>query len=108
MGDLDWSDPLSYFSSIYCVPSTAMGVAASYSDTLPARLVLVSHFTEGNTEAKSKGTHLRLIAYGWPMLVAQEPLGRETRSSHPHLGLVAAVSRDCPRPGGGVTGFCIP
>lgn len=108
MGDLYWSDLPSHFSSTYCVPHTAMGIIASHPDTVTARLVFVASFTKDDTEAKSKDAHLGLIVHRWLMLGAQGPLGRETGSSHPHLGLVAAVSRDCPRPDGGVTGFCIP
>lgn len=108
-GDLDWSDLASHFSSTYCAqPSTAVGIIASHSDSETARLVFMSLFTEDNTEAKRKGTQLGLTAYRWLMLGAQGPLGRETGSSHPHLGLVAAISRDCPRLDGGVTAFVFP
>lgn len=104
MGDLYWSRPRGRFSSTYCVPGMAIGARVSHPDAVP-NLALVSHITDGNTKAESKGIHLRLIAHRWSILGAQEPLGRATRSSHPHLGL---LSRDCPRPDGGVTGFCIP
>lgn len=63
----------------------AVGVRVPHFDTIPARLVLVSHFTDSNTEAKSKASHLGCIAHRWPMLVAQEPLGRGSRSSPPHI-----------------------
>lgn len=49
---------------------------------------MVSYFTEGNVETKSKGTYLGPTAHKWLILGA---LGRETRSPHQDLGLVAAV-----------------
>lgn len=60
----------------------------SHSDTEPVRLLVVSHFTERNAEAKSKGTHLGLTAHTWPML---GPLERETRAPHLDLGLVLSL-----------------
>ena len=63
------------FLNTYCAPSMAMNVIASHSDTEPARLVVVSHFTEGNTEANSKDTHLGLTTHKWLMLEAQGPWG---------------------------------
>lgn len=69
----EWS--MQPFLNTYCAPSMAMDVIASHSDTEPARLVVVSHFTEGNTEANSKGTHLGLTTHKWLMRGAQGPWG---------------------------------
>lgn len=41
----------------------AMDITASHLDTVPARLVVVSCFTEGDTEAKNQGTHCGLPAH---------------------------------------------
>ena len=60
----------------------------SHSDTEPVRLLLVSHFTEKNTEAQSKGTRLAFTAHPWPML---GPLEKETRAPHLNLGLVLSL-----------------
>lgn len=68
MGDLYWSDLPSHFSSTYCVPRTAMGIIASHSDTVTARLVFMAPFTKDDTETKSKGAHLGLIVHRWLML----------------------------------------
>lgn len=60
----------------------------SHSDAEPVRLLLVSHFTERNAEAKSKGTRLGLTAHTWPML---GPLVKESRAPHLNLGLVLSL-----------------
>ena len=106
MGDQGQSDLPSHFSTnTYCAPSTATDVTASYSDAMAARQVVVSHLTEGSTAARSTGGPLRLMSGRcW----GPRAPGEGNRSPQLYLGLVAAVSGDCPGPDGGVLGFCIP